>query len=217
MKCRICEGKCVKDGFQTNGTQRYKCKECNKRQQRKYDYTAYGADINQWIKLFTPEGVGIRSTSRLLKISTNTLLRRIVKIANSISQPAVTLRGTYEVDEMRSFVRCKENLVWIVYALDRDKKEVVNFNVETRTKKTLDFVIETLRLSEAKKIYTDKLRHYKLLIKSSIHSTRLHSTNHIERHNLTIRTHLKRLTRKTICFSRSLTILTAILKIYFWG
>ncbi|WP_419483940.1 IS1 family transposase [Alistipes indistinctus] len=32
---------------------------------------------------------------------------------------------------------------------------------------------------------------------------------------MTIRTHLKRLARKIICFSRSAVILSAILKIYF--
>ena len=40
-------------------------------------------------------------------------------------------------------------------------------------------------------------------------------TNHIERHNLTIRTHIKRLTRRTICFSRKAIMLYAVLKIYF--
>jgi IS1 family transposase len=58
---------------------------------------------------------------------------------------------------------------------------------------------------------------YRFLIAKKLHSTCLHATNHIERKNLTIRTHLKRLNRKTICFSRSLVLLTAILKIYFWG
>ena len=68
-----------------------------------------------------------------------------------------------------------------------------------------------------KKIYTDRLRNYSSLIDHSIHCISLYSTNHIERHNLTLRTHLKRLSRKTICFSRSAGILSAILKIYFWG
>ncbi|WP_394801047.1 IS1 family transposase [Niabella ginsengisoli] len=42
-------------------------------------------------------------------------------------------------------------------------------------------------------------------------------TNHIERYNLSLRTHLKRLARRSICFTKSLKILQAILKIYFWG
>ncbi|WP_255539589.1 IS1 family transposase [Flavobacterium sp. CLA17] len=38
----------------------------------------------------------------------------------------------------------------------------------------------------------------------------------MERKNLTLRTHLKRLNRRTICFSKSLVVFTAVLKIYFW-
>ena len=79
---------------------------------------------------------------------------------------------------------------------------------------TLNAVLETLRLSDAKRVYTDRLRNYRSLIETKIHRTLLYGTNHIERHNLTIRTHLKRLARKTICFSRSAVILSAILKIY---
>ncbi|WP_291287929.1 IS1 family transposase, partial [Flavobacterium sp.] len=48
------------------------------------------------------------------------------------------------------------------------------------------------------------------------HSVKRFGTNHIERKNLTLRTHLKRLNRRTICYSKSLVVLIVILKIYFW-
>ncbi|WP_262497378.1 MULTISPECIES: IS1 family transposase [Chryseobacterium] len=49
-----------------------------------------------------------------------------------------------------------------------------------------------------------------------MHQTKRFGTNAIERKNLSIRTHLKRLNRKTICFNKSIVMLTSILKIYFW-
>jgi IS1 family transposase len=73
------------------------------------------------------------------------------------------------------------------------------------------------KLSDAKRIYTDKLRQYKTLIPAAIHRTTNRGTNHIERNNLTIRTHIKRLARRTICFSRKIAMLHSVLKIYFWG
>jgi insertion element IS1 protein InsB len=82
--------------------------------------------------------------------------------------------------------------------------------------KTLNRVLETLKLSEAKKIFTDRLKNYRYLIDEKLHSVKRFGTNHIERKNLTLRTHLKRLNRRTICFSKSLVIFTAVLKIYFW-
>jgi IS1 family transposase len=71
-------------------------------------------------------------------------------------------------------------------------------------------------LTNAKAIYTDKLNLYQLLINQAIHKTKRRGTNYIERKNLSVRTHLKRLNRKTICYSRSKLVLVAVLKIYFW-
>jgi insertion element IS1 protein InsB len=161
--------------------------------------------------------LGIRSTARVLKISATTLLKRIVSIAKGIPQPPIIKGRSYEVDEMRTFIGMKSRLRWIVYALDRESKQVVSFNVGRRTNQTLRVVITSLKLSDARKIYTDKLKNYRFLITRKLHSTTHRATNHIERKNLTIRTHLKRLNRKTICFSRSLTLLVAIIKIYLWG
>ena len=216
--CPICNSdKLIKSGKTTNGKQRYCCKECSKRFIIDYTYNAYSSDTNQQIILFTKEGLGIRSTARVLRISVTTLLKRIISIATDIQQPTITKGRIYEVDEMRTFIGKKSMLRWIVYALDRESKEVVSFNVGRRTNKTLKRVIKSLELSNARKIYTDKLKNYRYLIKSKIHNTQSRCTNHIERHNLSVRIHLKRLNRKTICFSRRLVVLMAVLRIYFWG
>ncbi|MCD0472576.1 IS1 family transposase [Flavobacterium sp. JAS] len=216
IKCNFCNGKCIKNGFQSNGNQRYKCCVCQKRQQIDYRYNAYKRDVNQEIVLFTKEGLGIRSTARILKISATTLLKRIVSIAGSIIKPIISKGKTYEVDELCTYIRHKKNYIWLVYALERNTKTVVSFNVGKRTNKTLSRVLETLKLSEAKEIFTDRLKNYRYLIEEKLHSVKRFGTNHIERKNLTLRTHLKRLNRRTICFSKSLVIFTAVLKIYFW-
>ena len=104
----------------------------------------------------------------------------------------------------------------MVYALEKESKSVVSFNVGKRTNKTLNRVVETLKLSEAKKIFTDRLKNYRFLIDEKLHSVKRYGINHIERKNLTLRTALKRLNRKTICFSKSMVVLVSILKIYFW-
>jgi IS1 family transposase len=206
----------VKYGKTKSGKQRYICKYCKKSQVEKYSYTAYNKSINRKIVTLTKEGLGIRSTARVLKISTTTLLKRIIHIAKSITSPAVPLGKTYEVDEIRLYLKRKDKLIWIVYSLERDARKVVNFNVGERTNKTLSLVLNTLVLSKAKAIFTDKLRQYKYLLNKTIHKVKPFGTNHIERFHLTLRTHLKRLNRKTICFSRNSTVLYSILKIYFW-
>ncbi len=216
--CPVCGSVHLKkDGRTSNAKQRYKCKECSKRFITEYSYNACKQCINKKIITFTKEGLGIRSTARVLEISTNTLLKRILLISDDIEQPPVSKGKTYEVDEMRIFIGKKTRLRWIVYALERESGRVVSFNIGRRTNRTLWRVIRTLELSAAKKIYTDRLKNYRYLIERKVHSTTLYGTNHIERMNLTLRTQLKRLGRRTICFGRSLAVCVAILTICFWG
>ena len=218
-RCYRCVGairKMIKYGKTKSGKQRYICRKCGKTRVEKYVYLAYKEEINQNIIQLTKEGLGIRSTARLLKISTTTLLKRIVSIARKINQPIICKGKTYEVDELCTYIRHKKNYIWLVYALDKNSKTVVSFNVGKRTNRTLNRVLETLKLSDAKKIFTDRLKNYRYLIDKKMHSVKRFGTNHIERKNLTLRTHLKRLNRRTICFSRSLAVFTAVLKIYFW-
>lgn len=185
--CKYCNGNLAKHGNCNAGKSRYKCKSCKKTQVENYTYKAYLQNINERIIKLTKEGVGIRSSARLLNISVTTLLSRIVTIAKNIKQPIVPKGKLYQVDEMRTFVKRKDKLIWIVYALEQDTKKVVSYAIGARTNKTLKRVITSLELSEAKKIVTDKLRNYKYLIKKEIHSTKLRGTNHIERNNLSTR------------------------------
>ncbi len=215
--CPVCHSEnLIKSGKTGTGKQRYCCKECGKRFITDYTYQACQTDTNRQIIVLTKEGLGIRSTARVLRISVTTLLKRIVAIAGRIEQPPIAFGKCYEVDEMRTYIGKKSTLRWIVYAFERETKTVVSFNVGRRTNKTLRYVIRSLELSNARRIYTDKLKNYRYLISKKLHNTHIHSTNHIERKNLSLRTHLKRLNRKTICFSRSLVVLMAIGKIYLW-
>jgi len=152
-----------------------------------------------------------------LAVSSGTVLKRIIAIARTVVKPVMSKGKSYEVDEINTFIKRKSKKIWIAYALERASKTVANFCIGARTNKTLLYVLKTLKNSNAKQIYTDGLKNYKYLIDQKIHYVVRYGTNHIERNNLTLRTHLKRLNRRTICFSRSLVVLTAVLKIYFWG
>jgi insertion element IS1 protein InsB len=216
-ECFYCNGSTVIHGYSNAGKIRFRCKECSKTFQAELINQAYHVHTDTKITQFLKEGVGIRSTSRILKISTNTVTRRILKIAGSLKKPATEPGQIYELDELRTYVGNKTNLKWIAYAIRKDTKEVIDFNIGYRTNEMLRKVIHTLLNSDAKKIYTDRLVNYKYLLPQELHSTKLYGINHIERNNLNLRTHLKRLGRKTICYSKSLLILAACMKIYFWG
>ncbi|WP_313806762.1 IS1 family transposase [Flavobacterium sp.] len=217
VKCKqCCSFEVIKNGRTKNRKQQYVCKNCKYHFIDNYTYNACKNGTNDNIAILTKEGLGIRSIARVLKISITTVLKRIVSIAIHCNPPAMKFGKAYEIDELRSFIKEKDKLIWIVYALERETKKVVSFNVGRRTNKTLSVVTNNVILSSPKSISTDKLINYKSLIDKNLHQTTRFGTNHIERKNLTLRTHLKRLNRRTICFSRSLTILKSVLKIYFW-
>jgi len=199
------------------GKQRYLCKSCKRTFVDSYDYNACNLVTDNNIKEHLKEGCGIRSISRLLRISVTTVLKRILRLSKIISKPMIIFGKEYEMDELCTYVKEKTNQVWVAYAIRKDTKEVIDFTVGRRTNNTLKRVTDTLVLSEPVKVYTDKLKQYATLLPSSIHSTKRNGTNHIERKNLTLRTHLKRLSRRTICFFKSTVLLSACLKIYFWG
>ena len=108
IKCRYCDGKCIKNGKEKNGQQRYLCKNCKKSQQAVYKFNAYSTALNNNIIALTKEGVGIRGTARLLGISPTTLINRIKKIASEIKEPVLSKGKTYEVDELRTFIKKKK-------------------------------------------------------------------------------------------------------------
>ena len=218
LLCPHCKNKeIIKNGRTKNKKQQYFCKKCGKRFIDYYTYKAYSPTINLQIIILTKEGLGIRSTARVLNISATTLLKRIFSIARNIPQPPIGKGKIYEVDEIRTFIRRKDKPIWVVYALERTTGTVANFWVGPRTNRTLCAVLKTLKLAEAKQIFTDGLKNYRYLIGKAAHRVKQYGTNRIERNNLTLRTHLKRLSRRTICFSRSLVVLSAVLRIYFWG
>jgi IS1 family transposase len=164
------------------------------------------------------EGCGIRSISRILNISNKTVLSRMLKISKKIKIPYFNKFGCkFEIDEMWSFIGNKKNVTWITYALERETKSIIDFYVGRKTKETIRPLIDKVLLLNPARIYTDRLNIYPSLIPQEIHKRFQYCTNRIERMNLNLRTHIKRLSRKTICFSKNQEYLEAHLKIYFWG
>jgi insertion element IS1 protein InsB len=125
-------------------------------------------------------------------------------------------KATFEVDELWTYIGRKDNEYWIAYALNRQTRQVVDFVIGKRTKATLKGLIDRLLLSTPKNILTDRLTLYQRIIPKGLHRSGSYCINRIERKNLSIRTHLKRLSRRTICFSRSIVMLESCLKLYFW-
>ena len=216
MECKYCKGNCHKAGKQNNGRQRYYCRACKKYQQKDYRYFACKIDVLSMIPRLVCNSVGVRSISRILNIALRTASRLIKMIGSSIQRPPIpTGKKSFELDEIRTYIGNKQNQYWVAYALCSETKKPVDLVVGKRSKDTLRVIVNNLLSSGVAKIKTDKLNIYQALIPANRHVSNVYSINHIERNNLNLRTHLKRLSRKTICFSKNLAMLEACLKIYF--
>jgi insertion element IS1 protein InsB len=217
MECRYCKITCVKAGHSAIGTQRFRCRSCRKYQQESYRHHARLAGVDESIVSLLTEGIGIRGISRVLKISATTVISRIKAIAGKTSRPSNRMSGgIYEIDELWTYVGSKQTEVWITYALNRQSKAVIDFTVGSRTKERLSTVARATLALQPRNVCTDGLPVYRSLIPYNLHRVGLPHTRRIERFNLNLRTHLKRLSRKTIAFSKTDEMLDNCLKIYFW-
>lgn len=217
MNCNYCKNLCIKKGKRKNEVQKYQCSVCKKYQQYYYKNKACHPKVNDTIVRCLKHGSGIRDISAIAEITTGTVIKRIRVLADKIEKPKVKMHKVYEADELKTYVSKKKNEQWIIYAIDKKTRQVVDFRVGKRNKRNIKTVIDSLLFSNANRIFTDGLTTYKGLIPKEIHKVVPHNTNYIERKNLNLRTHIKRLTRRSICFSKSVVMLSAIMKIYFWA
>jgi len=63
----FCNNFLIKYGKSAANKVRFKCKFCNKKQVENYTYKAYLPNLNNNIIQFTKEGLGIRSTARIIQ------------------------------------------------------------------------------------------------------------------------------------------------------
>jgi insertion element IS1 protein InsB len=160
-------------------------------------------------------GCGIRDISRVLCLSTNTVLKVLRASAAKVKRARLPAHITeLEIDEMWSFVGHKEHQAWLWYAFEPHSKQIVAWTVGERTDQSCRRLFKQLKRCHVLRFCTDEWKSYEKLIPWAQHWVGKRWTQDIERQNLNFRTHLKRLQRKTICFSRSEEMHEALIKLY---
>ena len=108
-----------------------------------------------------------------------------------------------ECDEQWSFVQQKKCKRWLWYILEKSTCKVLAFVFGKRDNNTYQQLINLLPEGLIDRLDTDEWKSYKSIRFTPIHNIGKDLTWRIERKNLDLRTRIKRLTRKTICFSKS--------------
>lgn len=109
-----------------------------------------------------------------------------------------------ELDEQWSFVENKARQQWHWYAYTTKSGGVLAYTFGPRTDETCRELPELLKPFSTGMITRDNRSSYTREMPQDKHLVGKIFTRRIERNNLTLRTHIKRPARKTICFSRSL-------------
>ena len=110
------------------------------------------------------------------------------------------------MDEMWGRVYCKETPCWLWHAINHENGDVIAYVLGSREHEMLWELwglIAELNI-EIVKVYSDDNFAYHDIIPRNILRTGKRKTQKIERKHLTFRTRLKRLARKTICYSKSM-------------
>ncbi len=218
ITCPACSSLNIKkNGINKQRKQRYRCKGCGRQFILKYRYRAYLKHLRELIVPMCLNGSGIRDISRVLQVSATTVMKVIRRQAEFLPAEKFPERiADVELDELWSFVEKKKNQCWLWLAYSPKHRRMLAFSLGRRTDETCRKLLVKLKPIQITRFYSDNWDSYQNLIPSFRHWIGKSGTQRIERQNLNFRTHLKRLQRRTICFSKSKKMLEAVVKLYIY-
>ena len=125
------------------------------------------------------------------------------------------------MDEMWSFYHDKGHQLWLWRAVEHKTNIPLAYVFGTREHKYLDELLKLLKPFSIETVYADNNYAYKDKIPEAELITGKKNTQKIERNHLTLRTRIKRLARKTICFSKNkdihMAVIGTFINIHFFG
>ncbi len=109
-----------------------------------------------------------------------------------------------ELDEMWSFVGNKANQRWLWHAIERQSGKVLAYVFGTRKDEVFLQLKALLMPFGISRFYTDDWGAYERHLDALNHKVGKQNTQKIENKHLNLRTRIKRLARRSICFSKTI-------------
>ena len=119
-----------------------------------------------------------------------------------------------EVDEMWSFVQSKQQQRWLWWAIDHSTGQVLAYVLANHKDEAFVQLKRLLQPFGITQFYSDGWGAYERHIAPVFHPVGKRNTQKIERKHLTLRTRIKRLVRKTICFSKSIVMHDVVIGLF---
>jgi insertion element IS1 protein InsB len=127
-----------------------------------------------------------------------------VKVEICLAEELAQRRGlTSELDEMWAYVARKSNPRWLWHAIDHYTGKVLAYVFGRRKDDVFLKLKELLEPFGITKFYTDGWGAYERHLDPKQHRVGKDKTQKIESKHINLRTRIKRLVRRTICFSKT--------------
>lgn len=120
-----------------------------------------------------------------------------------VEQPEETQGPESELDEMWRYLGKKDNPRWLWHAIDHHTGKVLAYVFGRRKAEVLLQLKKLLEPFGISRYYTDGWGAYERHIEAEKHAVGKQHTQRIESKHINLRTRIKRLVRRTICFSKS--------------
>jgi insertion element IS1 protein InsB len=124
---------------------------------------------------------------------------------------ADTLELEAEMDEMWSYGQSKQQQRWLWLAIDHKTRKVLADVLGSPADEAFLELKAVLEPFGIMPFYTDRWGAYERHLEPAFHTVGKRNTQRIERKHLTLRTRIKRLARKPICFSKSVLMHDVVL------
>jgi IS1 family transposase/transposase-like protein len=221
--CPQCGSDHVKKRGKTNqGKQRYACHNTSCLTYTfilDYSYQGHLPEVKKKIIDMALNGSGIRDTARVLSVSQTTVIKHIKNqqaLLSAVNESVLKQHKTSEIivkiqkvepvdaelDEMWSYVQSKKHPRWLWHAIDHATGVVLAYVFGRRTDEVFLELKALLEPFGIRIFFTDDWGAYQRHLPEQQQVTGKANTQKIERKHLTLRTRIKRLARKTICFSK---------------
>jgi insertion element IS1 protein InsB len=115
---------------------------------------------------------------------------------------------------MWNFVGSKQHQRWLWLAIDHRSGQILAYVLAGHKDEAFKQLKKLLEPFDIKHYYSDGWGAYMRQLESSRHTVGKRNTQKIERKHLTLRTRIKRLARKTICFSKSVRLHDIVLGLF---
>src|SRR4051812_5907440 len=194
--------------------QNFKCKDCGKQFQSQYLYLGADRRVKDKLLQMQLRGCGIRDTALLAGVSPTTVLRCVISESlKVVIKPSKRYYHQVQIDEMWSYVGNKQKKVWLLYAYCAERDEILAFAMGRRNRKTVRNLLLKLNGLEIDFFLTDNWKAFKAELPYYQHLIGKQFTKAIEGVNTWFRTRLRRLVRRTTCFSKRLRYHYATIKL----